>query len=274
MYRQQIKVLVVFSVLGIGLFSCEFMDLRPIGVSIWPGNPDTILPDEYSPLIISFDTETEKQDAERILQVRSVSGVMEGDLSWKGRRLFFTPVPGWKAGTRYGLSLSGTVKSRDGRELRLDRYVSFYAVNQSPAPVLENFSPPDGASVGAGPGEETPVELRFSRSMDRLSTESAFVMEGMGEKKFEWKDDDRLLAVYPGKALVPWTVYRWTLGAKAASREGVPLAKTVSAQFSTDRDQLFPRVIRVLPMIFSDGRWLPTGGNLEMSLHNLGVVRT
>jgi hypothetical protein len=248
------------------LTSCGFMDLRPMGVSTSPDSFNELLAGEYTPVIVGFDTEVEKIGTQGAVQIKSETGSVEGDFSWEGNRLFFVPLQGWQRGTRYVLSLSGTVSSLDGREILLDRHIPFYALSRDLPPVLESFAPADGASVGVGSPGAPVTELRFSRPMDRLSAELAFTLEGLGERSFEWDEDDRLLRILPAKPLSPWTVYRWTINNKALSREGVPLAKTVSAQFSTDGDRLFPKVLRVFPVMLSGPNWLPTGGDMAGDL--------
>jgi hypothetical protein len=242
------------------------MDLRPIAVSTSPGGMNEVLSGEYAPVTVSFDTEMIKTDAQGAVQVNSGDGSVEGDFSWEGNRLSFVPLSGWKAGTRYTLSLSGTVYAQDGRELRLDRHVPFYVLSRSGPPVVEFFFPPDGASVEVKAGGTGIAELRFSLPMDRTSTETAFTMEGLGERFFEWEDGDRLLRISGEKALAPWATYRWTMGARARSRDGVPLAKTVSAQFCTDADRIFPRTPLVFPAIRSGPRWLPAGEDMAGGL--------
>jgi hypothetical protein len=251
--------LVVFS-------ACGFADLRPIGMRVSPGGMNETLPGEDSPVVLEFDAPMIQGGVEKAVQINGESGPLEGEFFWQGNSLRFVPLPGWKPGIRYTLSLSGTVYADDGRELRLDRQIPFYAVSRAAAPVLESFSPGDGDSVEARAAGCRALELRFSRPMDRTSVEDALTMEGLGDRSFEWDDDDRLLRVVAGKALSAWAVYRWTLGTGARSRDGVPLAKGRSAQFCADRDRLFPRVLRVFPLIRSGPRWVSTGLDLEEGL--------
>jgi hypothetical protein len=241
------------------------MDLRPIGFSTTPGLMDEVLPEDYSPVLIDFDTEM-MAETKQAVQISAEEGPLEGDFFWEGNRLSFVPLEGWKPGIRYTLSLSGTVYSRDGRELRLDRQIPFYALFRSLPPLLESFSPADGASVEVYAGGTVAAEFRFSRPMDRLSVELAFTMEGLGERSFSWTDDDQNLRVIPAKALNPWTVYRWNIGTKAQSREGVPLAKVYSARFCTDGDRTFPFVQRVFPMLRSGAQWFPSAPDLDAGL--------
>jgi len=258
---------------ALAVVSCGFIDLRPVGFSMKPDKPNTVLSSEYSPLSVAFDTAMDRQASEGIIKISSDFGSVEGDLAWTGNTLIFTPVSPWTAGTRYSFIVSGMVRSADGRELRLDEHIFFYAINKAPVPLLESFSPIDGASVETVisnienlSAQSPAVELRFSRSMDRFSTESAFTLDGTGDKKFNWSDDDTRLLIIPEKNLSPWKIYHWTLKNGAKSRDGVPLAKSVSARFITDLDTELPRVSNVYPAILSDEGWLLSTAPLETHL--------
>ena len=255
----------LFTVLILTVYfaSCGFVDLRQIGFIIEPDKPDTVLSDSHSPVIIRFDTEMEKNDAEKILQVSSDTGIMRGDLFWQGNDLYFVPVPGWTAGTRYTASLAGIIRSVDGRDLRVHQFISFYAINKNEPPLLEWFSPLDGESVGTG---DVVLEFYFSRSMDRLSTETAFIIEGIGNKNFEWSDNDKKLKINAEKSLLPWSSYRWTLKETAKSSDGVPLPKTYNGYFTTNKDQTIPYVTGIYPVLFSGGSWYPTGADIKTGL--------
>jgi len=205
----------------------------------------------------------DKQNTEKILQVSSDAGLMKGDSIWRENDLCFIPVPGWTAGIRYTLSLLGTIQSVDGRDLRVEHFVSFYAINKNVPPLLEWHYPADGMPVSTS---NTVFEFHFSRSMDRLATEFALTIEGTGNKTFEWSDEDKILKITVDKALSPWTSYRWNLKDSAKSIDGVPLAKTYSGYFTTNLDQILPCVVKVFPVLYSDGSWFPTGADIETGL--------
>jgi hypothetical protein len=252
-----------FMLCAIFCVSCGFIDLRPIEIIIEPGETDSLLGNFDSPLIVKFNTEMVKEDAEGIMQISSDMGIMDGDFSWTKNDLYFTPVPGWTAGIRYTLSLFGTMRSVDGRELRIEKFVSFYTMNKNERPLLIWHSPADGASVGTG---NQVFEFHFSRSMDKLTVESALSIEGIGNKIYEWLSDDKVLKVSSDKSLTPWMSYRWNLRDSAKSVDGVPLPKTYTGYFTTSLDKILPKVIKVFPVLFSDGSWYPTGSNLETGL--------
>lgn len=243
--------------------SCGFLDLRPVGINIEPGKNGSVLSRADTPVVLKFDTEMKKSEAEGILQVSSDSGIVRGDRFWKGNELHFVPVSGWTAGVRYTLSLAGLIRSTDGRELKLEKFITFYAINKSAPPLLLNHSPADGESTGT---QGVELEFHFSRSMEKPSVEAAFTIEGAGNKTFEWSANDTILKVIPEKALSPWITCRWTLKESAKSIDGVPLPKTFSGQFTTDKDKILPRVLNVFPVLNTDGIWYPTGAEIENGL--------
>lgn len=251
--------------------SCGFIDLRLIGFGVEPAVTDAVLPHSDSPVIIHFNTEMNKNDTEGILQISSDNGTVRGDKFWKGNALYFVPVSGWTAGIRYTLSLNGTVRSTDGRDLRIEKYVSFYAINKNSPPFLESFSPQNGESKSIN---NVVFEFCFSRMMDRLSVESALSLDGIGSKIFEWSANDQILKVTPDKPLNPWIVYNWNLKDSAKSIDGVPLLKSYQGHFKTDLDNLLPKVISIMPVLYENGLWYPTGDFIETGLgigHGIAV---
>jgi len=245
------------------LLSCGFVDLRPIGITVEPSETNSLLAEAYSPVILKFSAQMEKNEAEGILQVSSFSGVVNGDRFWKDNTLYFVPVAGWTAGVRYTLSLSGTIRAVDGREIRLERFISFYAINKNEPPFLEWYSPSDGESTGT---TGVCFEFYFSRSMNRLSVESALSLNGITGKVFEWSDNDKILKVSPDGNLSAFTIYKWNLQDSAKSTDGVPLVKAYSSYFTTDLDKILPRVEDVYPVINTNGQWFPAGTDIKTGL--------
>jgi len=254
-------ILLIFLVCVIFL-SCGFVDLREVSVDIFPDD-NSVLPDEFTPVKISFNTAMDKYSAENILIVNSDAGVVKGDKYWNDNELFFSPVGGWTAGIRYNLSFSGVVYAVDGRELRVMRYVSFYAINRNEPPVLNSYTPGNGSSISA---ENFRMVLNFSRSMERLSVETALVIDGITDKKYEWSNNDATLVITTDKSLAPWNHYNWNLKESAKSLDGVPFAQAVSAQFYTDLNRVIPCVEKVYPVLYADGCWYPTGLSVEDGL--------
>jgi hypothetical protein len=245
------------------LISCGFMDLRPIELTVQPDASNLLLAEEKSPVILKFNTRMVKNEAEGILQIYSDSGVVTGDRFWNDNDLYFVPAAGWTAGIRYNLSLSGIIRAVDGREMRLEHFVSFYAINKNEPPFLEWYSPSYGESTVTG---GVCFEFHFSRPMNRLSVESALTTEGIGNKTFEWSDNDKKLKVSPVDKLSALTLYRWNLTDSAKSTDGVPLVKAYSSFFITDLDKTVPQVTDVYPVMNTNGQWFPKGSKIETGL--------
>ena len=242
--------------------SCGFIDFRPIDLKIEPAITDSLLPDAHSPVILKFNTEMEKSEAEGIIQISSDLGTVRGDRYWKGNDLYFVPVAGWTAGIRYTLSLLGTIRSIDGREIKLEHFISFFAINKNEPPFLKWHNPADGKSTGTG---NVVLEFHFTRPMNRLTVESAITIEGIANKFFEWADD-KSVKVIPVSSLNPWTTYRWNLRDSAKGADGVPVARAYSGRFITDIDKALPGVTNVYPVLYADGSWYPTGADIETGL--------
>jgi len=268
MFRFLNKFLLIF--LCVIFTSCGIIDLRPIGIMPEPNEMNSLLPDPFSPLIIRFDTEVVKNEAEGIIQVSSDYGSIRGDKIWRENDLYFMPLQGWTAGVRHTITLSGTIRSVDGREARIDRFIPFYAINRNPHPLLESHFPLPGASVGTN---NLIFEFQFSHSMDRLSVESALALEGINNKTYEWSANDHVLNVIIDNPLTPWNLYRWSLKDTAKCTDGVPLPKTYSGYFLTDLDQTLPVVTNVCPALFSDGNWFSTGAEINTGLgQGMGII--
>jgi hypothetical protein len=205
----------------------------------------------------------EKPDVEGIVKVNSDSGVVNGDYYWLGNTMFFKPVMGWTAGIRYMLSVFGNMKSTDGREIMVEEFIPFYAINITPVPLLLRYSPLEGESVGTS---DLVMEFQFSCSMDKESVESAVSVDGFGNKIYEWLSDDTILKIYPEKNLLPWTQYRWTIKDSAKSIDGVTIPKSITGLFITDKDRVLPNVEKVFPVLNVDGSWYPTSANMDGGL--------
>ena len=261
MYRLLNKTFFIVFLLGFG--SCGFIDLRPITVSTDPNNSEAILSSSDTPLIVHFGTEMERSETEKALSVNGMSGQIQGDLMWKGNDLYFTPLAGWFPGVRYTMALSGTIYAVDGRDLRLSKYIPFYAVSKTEIPLIVSFSPLNGESVGVRAEEGAVVSIAFSCSMNKRSVEDAFSWDCPGEKVFTWYKNDTRLEVKTESTLAAWGSYRWSLSDKALSADGAPLLKTYTSQFVTDLDKIMPKVLRVFPMSKSGLNWVDTGGSIS-----------
>ena len=255
------RIIVLFC--SLILSSCDFFDLRQITVRTEPSGMDSLLPESYSPVVIRFNTGMIKNEVEGIVHISSDLGTMSTDKFWIENNLYVKPVGGWTPGIRYTLSLRGTVRSTDGRDLRVEHFVSFFAVSRNALPVLQWHSPYNGASVSTN---DMVFEFHFSRPMNRLSVETALSIDGISGRTFEWYDDYKILKVIPDRVLSPWVLHSWNLRDSARAADGVPLARSYSGYFTTNLDQTLPHIVNIFPVLFSGGNWYPTGAPIETGL--------
>ena len=267
------------------LFSgCGFFDFSTIGLTTVPSNAYEVLPHASSHIILRFDTDMMEKETENAVQIISPFGNVDGEYQWHGRDMHFIPTASWLKGIRYVLSIKGNVYSKDGRDSYFSREIPFYAMDNVPLPYLVSFYPADGASTETFLKNEVMLSLKFSMPMDRFSTELAFNCSGT--QTFEWLEDDTILNIKPDNNLSSWTLYRWSLSDKALSRDGSPIVKAVSGTFITDIDDIFPEIVRVIPLFDGNnststnhtgnlwGSWIPYDINLDNGLlpgHVIGV---
>jgi len=247
----------------------EFINVEPIGFSVFPCADNTLLPTETAALSVVFDTPMDRLETQKVLSVNYAGGTVNGDMEWRENELLFIPLEPWLPGIRYSLNIAGTIYAADGRSERIFRYVPFYALNKEAAPFCVEFSPANGESVRVNPADGAVVRIVFSQPMSR-KTSHAFSLNGVSNLGFRWSADDTVLEVYPKNPLNPWTVYNWSLSTKAVSSNGVPLGREISGQFITDADRLLPAVKDVYPLIkgapLSGSRWLLIGASMENGL--------
>ncbi|MDR0503399.1 MAG: Ig-like domain-containing protein [Treponema sp.] len=240
-----------------------FADFSRIEAAIEPGESGAVLPEAYSPVTISFNTEVERNGVENIFNIYSETGIVRGDRSWENNVLSFTPSAGWSAGIQYTINFSGMIRALDGRELMAEKFIIFYAINDSSPPVLEYFSPENFSSTGIN---DVVPEFHFSCPMDRITVESALTISGFGNKTFDWSDDKKILRVIPEKTLTYLASYQWILSENAKSAEGVSLLKDYTGYFTANMELTPPQVDAVYPAIYSNGVWFPTGADIETGL--------
>ena len=258
-----------------------FINLKRIGYGIIPGIDNTVLGSDTTTLSVFFDTAMDKLGTQKVLSVQVSGSSVKGDLFWRGDELVFSPLENWLPGVRYTLNLEGVIYALDGREERISKHISFYALHRLPSPYAVSFSPADGASVGVTSNENAFVSITFSQPMDRYSTVDAFSIEGAAERDYVWSAGDTVLEVHPKNTLNPWTVYRWNLTSKARGKNGVPMGRDIGGRFVTDADRTLPAVQEVFPLIRggpdSGLWWLRTGAPIESGFGSgqaIGVMFT
>ncbi len=267
-------VSLLFVAMVAATFSCDLIDLRPVAVSTMPASAYTMLASRESCVVVTFSAEPERLEAERAFLVRSPEGAVEGDFSWNGPGFTWKPVSPWNPGLRYRLILKGSIRTLDGREVRPEIDLPFFAQRSTGQPLLSSFTPAQGSSIGVSTGSLPVLKLEFTEAMEVLSTETAFNLKPAAECCFSWNTEQTILYITPKEKLSVCSMYRWTLGTGARAVDGTPLGRSAGGTFITNLDSTPPRVERAYPVFHSGGAWVEAAADLSGldARHSLAVL--
>jgi uncharacterized protein YfaS (alpha-2-macroglobulin family) len=126
--------------------------------------------DWHMPLSLTFRAEVDHRAIEQGLMIEPPIG---GTLKWQGRTLIFTPDRGWQPDRTYRVS----VKYRD--------QILTPSWTFSTRPLITSISPSDTQPANW----DDPIQITFSRTMDRASVEAAFSLNPEMRGAFHWKDN-------------------------------------------------------------------------------------
>lgn len=250
------------SALALSAGACGLVDLRTVGLSLYPDRAGTVLGTRDEALRVRFATAPIRADAERAFSVSSPRGTIQGDVLWDGDGFSWKPLEPWDPGVRYRLRLSGEVAMEDGRSLRPSVELPFFAVKDGGRPYLESFEPGDGASVGVAGRGESVLTLRFSAPMDRGTLAEALSLRPAFEYDAAWDEGGRILRVALRDALQPCAAYAWSVSTALRDVDGAPLARAERGSFVSDADASPPFVERAYPAAWIDDRWVEAGESL------------
>jgi hypothetical protein len=249
------------------LAACELADLRPIGVEITADGADGALASPYSPVKIVFGCDMAKAETESVVSVKSIRGNTEIDRRWEANALVLTSVQGWSPGIVYTVSLSGVIRTADGREERVAEYAAFHYGSAQDIPFVVSYYPADGAKTGVNEKTGAFVRLFFSQPMDEISVQDAFALNGFADKEYTWNEESTALTVTNKKNITPIASYTWTLAATAKSAKGFLIDKEISAQWTSDAETVKPEVFRIYPAVKKENtygfEWQETGNPIE-----------
>ena len=101
------------------------------------------------------------------------------------------------------------------------------------APTVVRFRPRTGTK-DVLPGEN--ISVRFTRPMDVAATQRSFVVSAAGvalRGDYDWAEDNTV-AVFNPSGPLPWdTEVVMSVAADAAAADGTPIARPVTARFTT-----------------------------------------
>jgi uncharacterized protein YkwD len=170
---------------------------------------------------IGFSSLMDRDDVERSF---AISPAVEGELSWSGDALVFTPTQRLEPGARYSVSLVG---AHDARGNRLAGDISFSFTTRAGAQVVK-LSPANGAK-NVDLGE---AHLWFSQPMDLESTRAALRIESADGNvvtgRSAWNEAGTQLRFTFENPLPAGEAFRITLADGARDRDGNAVTGTWS----------------------------------------------
>ncbi len=171
---------------------------------------------------LRFSTPVEAASVESAFSISpSLPGFFSSaDPSGPTQSVTFTPTESLQPNAVYVATLDGPVVTPNGTQLDAPPRLVVRAVT---APTVVRFRPTAGAQR-IDPG--TAVSVRFSRPMDRASTQAAFRLSGVAANagKFSWADGDTVLVFEPTRPLTHGRAYVMSVGSGARSVDGLPLS--------------------------------------------------
>jgi len=220
--------------------SCELINLEQIEYSTYPGSKDAVVgeSDLQEAIWIEFSITPNKTSAEDLFSVTSHGLTQDGDFSWQGNRLIFTPVPEWKLARRYVFSFDGELMVEDGRSFDIRCTVPFYGGEISVLPQLMFFTPEDGATVAV----DNALVLTFSEAMDQQSFEEEFSLSPNTDFDITWDVPGTIATITPQDQWNNLTQYNWYITDELTNTQGVAVVESYSGSFITQADSIAPGI--------------------------------
>jgi hypothetical protein len=222
------------------LFCCDIINLEQIQYSTFPAEREAIVgeTDLRQPIWIEFSITPNKTSAEDLFLVTSTTGNQNGDFSWQGNRLYFTPVPQWQKARRYVFSFNGELQAEDGRSFDIRCTVPFYAGEKGNLPELMGVTPQNGETVDVG----TALILTFSQPIDQESFIDEFSLAPNTDYERVWDPTGTIVIITPEDQWNNLTQYNWHISDKLESTDGVKVVQSYSGSFLTQVDDTAPLI--------------------------------
>jgi Bacterial Ig-like domain len=172
---------------------------------------------------VAFTEAVEMARAERAL---GIEPSVDGNVSWSGSTMIFTPSDPLALETVYTVTLDDGVVDLAGNEMVT--IPGPFVFETAGRPTLVETDPIDGA---ADVPLDDPIALRFSTLMDTASVEEELRLLPTFAHELRWSGE--LLEIVPVEPLTPDRQYEITVGADAADIAGVALGSAARLGFWT-----------------------------------------
>lgn len=154
-------------------------------------------------------------------------------LTWSNgnRTLSLAPVNRLAHSQAYQITINTGTRDVYGSDLQ-SAYSTSFTTRAAVNPVISSTVPAAG-SLNVMPDQ--PIQLTFSKTMQRLATENAITLNpaAAGTMAFNWSDNDTMLAVNFSQPLANGVSYQMKIASSAADTEELKLVSDFLLSFST-----------------------------------------
>ncbi len=191
--RRRAFVRVCFVVLvGLVLAHCALFDFSVLQIDVEPGKRYSVVHPE-SGVRLRFSRAVDRYEVEQLLQVSTVSRVLAQRFDWEGEHLTVRPVHDPTPGVVHQLRLEGSIPDERGRVHEVSLVHHLFYGSKETATHLVSSSPADGVLDDT----QSPIELYFSRPVDRDRLEAGISVLPAETLRFEWNSDSTRLIMRP-----------------------------------------------------------------------------
>jgi Bacterial Ig-like domain/Fibronectin type III domain len=219
-------------------------------LSATPTAPDTTAPTLISSIpslnasVVPLNTQVQLtfSKAMNIATVTTSSGALTlGTPTWNaGNTAVSFVTPALQNDTTYTILIAG--KDVAGNDLGGATTLQFSSIS---APPTVTSSAPANAAIDVPLNSK--ITLRFSRSMNKTSVETAFSSVPAIACTWTWFDNDQTATCTPGTEFPFATQYDFVLASSAQSAAGMAMVNPLTSRFTTVQDTIKPALINYTP---------------------------